>query len=304
MKIAVTGASGFVGSRLIVALLEEGAEVLALSRRESSDMTVSDRRLSWLALDLENETLDLRSALGGVDCIVHLAAYIPRDLTDVSDADHCLEINASGTLRMLVAAERAKVGRFIYASAGQYYPWSETPATEEDPTYPSTRATFYLVSKLVGEIYVEHFNRSGYMDTVSLRIGSVYGPGMPVTSTMHRLIETVMTEGTIQVQNQGSYSVDLVYVDDVAYLICRVIQSKVTGIYNVGSGKATTFAELVEEIVRQCPGCSPVMSHVSTPRIPGYRALDITKARSDLGFEPLNLEQGLSRTIAQYVRSG
>jgi UDP-glucose 4-epimerase len=305
VRVAITGAAGFIGRRLVGKLLAKRDEVIALGRRNLPDEMDIDRRLSCLEVDLrDHDPVDLSAKLAGVDSIVHLAAYIPRDLSDAAEADHCLQINASGTLRMLLAAEQAGVRRFIYASAGQFYNCSESAATEDDVVYPSSRATFYLVSKLVGEIYVDYFGRLKKVETVNLRIGSVYGPDMPSTSTMHRLILNVMTGRPIQIENHGSYRVDLVYVDDVASIICRVLRSGVTGVYNVGSGKATTMAELIEEIVRQCPGSSPILDHISTSKSLGFSALDITKARRDLGFKPLDLKEGLARTIASVRESG
>jgi UDP-glucose 4-epimerase len=119
---------------------------------------------------------------------------------------------------------------------------------------------------------------------------------MQPESTISKLIETVSTGGPVRLVNDGSYSVDLVYVEDVVRCIVRALGTDATGIYNVGSGKSTSFAELLRSILALCDSMSEVV-RVSAPQPAGFPALDITKAQQDFGYNPIDLGEGLSRMV-------
>src|SRR5580692_7489450 len=168
LLIAVTGASGFVGRRLVRAL-RESHEVRALGRGPLLERAHSER-LEWRNFDLTSSPSEWGGILEGAAAVVHGAAYIPPNHRDSSLAETCFRINALGTLTLLEAAVRAGVPRFIYLSTN-IYAVGET-ATETSAIFPSRHSPHYLLSKACGDIYTLNIGSAGGMKTVSLRLAS------------------------------------------------------------------------------------------------------------------------------------
>jgi nucleoside-diphosphate-sugar epimerase len=160
LRIALTGATGFIGRRLTGALLERGHSVRAIvrDRARAASMSALDR-CSFFELNLDGSELDassLDAALDGVDVLCHSAAWIPKDLRDARQASLCLRVNALATLSFVEACVARNTPRMLYFSSANVYTPSAALVTEDAPTYPASRATYYLASKLCGELYVEH----------------------------------------------------------------------------------------------------------------------------------------------------
>jgi UDP-glucose 4-epimerase len=298
LRVTLTGATGFIGSALLPRLLAARAQVVGLSRRLDNSVLPSQRGLTWAYWDLENPE-SAHSALRDTDCICHLAAYIPEDMDDPTEAGPCLRINALGTLGLLEAAKAAGIGHFVNVSSGQVYARQERPVRETDPAHPSFRATYYLSSKLTGEMYVDHYGDTDTFATANLRLGSVYGPGMNPATTMYKLIRSAMHGRPIRLTGMGQYSVDLVFVEDVVSVVLCVLQKRAMGTFNVGSGEATSIEALAREIVRQC-GADPrsIEYGPDVPADAGFFPLNIEKARRVLGYSPTPLVEGLESTIS------
>lgn len=292
-RLAITGANGHIGRRLVAAALGAGFEVLALVRDEgaaSQPTNVTVRRWTLANTDVAD--------MEGAMAICHLAAFTPPNLADPSFAQRCVEDNALGTLRLLEAARAAGVGTFIYASAGQVYGGSDRPARETDPIDLGPRAPYYLGSKLLGEIYCRHAQTRGDMRVVMLRIGSVFGPEMASRATVRRFIDDARAGRTIQLSGSGRYGADFVFVEDVVAAFLAALERPVSGVYNIGSGVRTTIAELATSITRRLGGTVQVSADgEDSPGAQGFAPLDIQKARADLGYAPTPIAEALSRTI-------
>ena len=118
--LVVTGASGFIGTRLVEVAIKAGWEVTALLRD-----TAQLSHLNCVLLRTERwhtgQDLLSRGLLSGVDAICHLASFIPPDYGDPIHAAECFRVNALGTLELSQQASEAKVGRFVLFSSGQIY---------------------------------------------------------------------------------------------------------------------------------------------------------------------------------------
>jgi UDP-glucose 4-epimerase len=298
LRIALTGGTGFVGGTLLTELLSLGARVVALSRRPNADGLLSHPKLTWVSWDLKN-TDSAYSALQGIDSICHLAAYIPKDMNDRTEAASCLKVNALGTLGLLEAGKAAGASHFVNISSGQVYARREGSVSETDPAHPTSRATYYLVSKLIGEMYVDHYAQESAFAAANLRLGSVYGPGMSPATTMYRFIRAAREGRPIRLSGKGRYSIDFVFVGDVVSAVMSALRRRVSGTFNVGSGEATSIEELAREIVKQC-GADPSSIEFSSDTLEdaGYSPLNIEKARRFLDYSPSPLADGLSSTIS------
>ena len=295
--IAVTGATGFIGQRVVAAAVKEGWRLRILAR---NDVTIT------LPPDVPVFHWDMEAGdppaacLKDVDAICHMAAFIPGDFNSAALAERCLRTNALGTLTLLKAAYDSKVGRFVYLSSGNAYRASDTPVTETSQIYPTSRATYYLASKLAAELYVDHWDRAGKLSACILRLSSVYGPGMPNAGLVPYLARGIRDSQTVTLRGGGTYGSDLVFVDDVVAAAMGALASPVRGPVNIGSGNRTTSSELADVllgILGRPPELVITEPAALNPDL-GFAALDISRANRHLGFVPTQLREGLSRYLA------
>jgi nucleoside-diphosphate-sugar epimerase len=174
VKVLITGATGFIGSRLAATCRERGFDVLALGQANNEVEAGRAERLRQLgiaveSLDLADEaTLDAR--VGGRDVVFHLAAA--QHEMNVPDS-HFWNVNVEGTRRLLDAALRAGVRRFVHGSTiGVYGVPGDAEIDEATPPAPDN---IYGVTKLAGErLVLEHADR---LPVCVIRISETYGPG-------------------------------------------------------------------------------------------------------------------------------
>jgi UDP-glucose 4-epimerase len=292
VRVAVTGATGYIGRSLVAALHERGHQVIALVRDPASARSRLPQGVELREWSLEGSH---HEPLRGVDAIYHLAAFIPPDMADPAYAERCVLDNAIGTQRIVAAARAADVPRLIYFSTGQLYRWKDSPVNEEDAVDPSGRAPYYLGSKLLGEIFCRHAGKSG-PEVLVLRLGSVYGPDMPRHATMQRMVDRSAAGKALSVANGGRYGVDFVLLDNVVQAAIMAAERKAVGVVNIGSGVRTTMAELARAITERFGGPEPRIEPLSIDDqlARGFPALDISRARRELAYIPTLLPEGLT----------
>ncbi len=302
-RIVVTGGTGFVGKRLVTALLNEGHAVDVWTRDPKSAGLPTHESLNVLRWEANGEL----PTLEGVDSIAHLAAYLPAEYSDSSQAAACLKVNALGTLALLEAAEAAGVESLVYTSSGNIYAPGDHHADETSSLYPSWRAPYYLTSKLAGEVYVDHCGRAGKLRTAILRPSAIYGPGMK-GGVVEIFARRLAAGEPVTLNNGGTHAVDLVYVDDVVAAIKAALTRDVSGAYNVGGGRRVTVREIAETLreLLDAPRELLIIQPVHDESTAGFAGLIVERARDELDYRPRPLEEGLSayvETLAQTVGS-
>ncbi len=120
MKVGVTGASGFVGRHIVTALRKRGDDVVAIVRNGSSMKDCETRIFDF------SRPLNLDGVLAGLDGVIHAAAHIPKSYADATEARSCMEINALGTLTLLLACARTAVARAIVPFGKCISDWRNT----------------------------------------------------------------------------------------------------------------------------------------------------------------------------------
>jgi UDP-glucose 4-epimerase len=289
MRIAVTGASGFIGSRLTSILAGAGADVIALSRNRPP-LDVPWRQIQ----DICDQ--DARSAASDAAVIVHLAALSDASLS-IREPELYARVNAQGTVNMLEAA-RASGAFFVLASSQRVYRPQAHPLGEgalkrpEDP---------YGYSKLAAELWMRMYGAVYGVSGVTLRFFSVYGPGqgMPggTSGVVSIFLRRALAGESLWVDGDGQR--DLTYVDDVAQGILVAIENRERckgKTYNVATGVGTPLADLAKAVLAVTGSRSEI---VRTESAVGGQHLvaDIARARKELGYEPrTELGQGLRLT--------
>jgi UDP-glucose 4-epimerase len=235
--------------------------------------------------------------------VVYNAAYIPTNYGDPKEAELCLRVNALAPLAILsLLATRPRP--FLYLSGAQGYQPEGRLATESDRFFPSGHATYYLASKFLGDIYTEHYRGAHNLPTTTLRIGSVYGPGQQRGMITH-FVEQARSGKRICLKNGGLHQADLTFVPDVGAAVVAVLQSKAVGIFNIGAGCATTALDAAR-LVLSSAGQSDNLLEIEPVTAPastyGFAALDIAKAKVEIGYVPTPPSVGIQRTVLEWPR--
>jgi UDP-glucose 4-epimerase len=273
----VTGAGGFVGANLVRRLLAEGRHVVALARPGSDPWRLT-------GLDVEIVEVDVREAIPGrFDFVFHLAAHGAYSWQN--DEGAIYETNVCGTENALRAGERVVVA----GSSSEYGPKAHAPA-EDEPLEPTSA---YGAAKAAATRLA--LDRGA----VVLRLYSAYGPW----EDPNRLVPTLLARalaGELPPLVSPRVARDFVYVDDVCDAFLRAAQAEPGRVYNVGSGRQTTVAEVVEA-VRKLLGVESEPRWGSMPdRIWDTETwvANPDRIRRELGWQArIGLEQGLARTI-------
>ncbi len=248
----MTGASGFIGRRLLADLNGRGIEVQALVR--------GGRQLGHaIAIpgDVRDE-MSLRELVRGCEVVVHLAAFVHHGTMTEEDAEECRSVNVDGTARLVRAiADEGSKPFLVFISSANVYP-PGVPADEETPPQPST---LYGETKWRAEGLVLDAIRRGEIEGTVLRPAMVFGEGAP--GNLARLIAMVRRRVVLDV-NGGSQKKTIVPVANVISAIHAVVSNREASsgrIYNVG-GAVLSMRELTELIARAA-GVHPL--HVPVP---------------------------------------
>ncbi|HWN42827.1 MAG TPA: NAD-dependent epimerase/dehydratase family protein, partial [Thermoanaerobaculia bacterium] len=203
-KVLVTGASGFIGGRLVERLVRQGADVRVLVRNPASAARLARFPVTFHLGDVTNTT-DLDKAVQGCDLIFHCA------YGTTGSQKRRAWVNRVGTERTLEAAHRAGVKRAVYLSTLMVY--GQTADGDLDETAPRRRfGNAYSDSKLDAEGIALQYSRSGRVPVTILQPTAVYGPYGGVW-TVQQLAE--LKTGRMILVNGGDGLANAVYVDDL-----------------------------------------------------------------------------------------
>ena len=307
----VTGGAGFIGSCTVRSLVEDGETVRVLDDFSSGRR---DNLAGMVAPDgpvelVEGSILDrdrLGQALPGATYVVHLAAQ-PSVVRSVEDPEETHAVNATGTLRVLLAARRHGVRRVVLASSAAVY--GEDPTLPKHEDLPTAPVAPYAASKVAAEAYAQVASASLGLEAVSLRLFNVYGPrqdpGSQYASVIPCFVDCLRRRIPPTVHGDGRQTRDFVSVGDVvrAIRLACITPGLAGQVLNVASGRQTDLLALLEVLRDALPG-APDPVH-EAPRAGDLRhsVADVTRARELLGFEAeVGLATGLRQT-AEWIAS-
>lgn len=321
MRILVTGATGFLGGRLCLRLVEKGHEVVGLGRNLDQGRELGRAGVRFVRCDLcvapDAQRIEI---IGAADAVVHAAAlsspWGPR-------ADF-IRANLTGTRNALAIARSAGARRFVFISSpAVLFRFADQLDLSEDEAFPRP-ANFYAESKQLAEREVL---AAGDVAPMVLRPRAIYGPGD--AALLPRLIRAAKA-GPLPLLRGGEARTNLTYVDDAVRAIEMALAAPagLAGrVFNI-AGEVVKLSHVVERAAdrvgvavrwRKLPwalalGAARAMEVVARlrpgapePRVTAYglgllaftHTLDVSAARAALGFEAaLSFEDGLARTFA------
>ena len=307
----VTGAAGFIGSRLAETLVDAGWSVIGVDcftdyyARSAKEANLRDLRASRSFSFVEHDLNDVElfAALDGVDAVFHQAAQAGvRDSWGLGFASY-VHHNVLATQRLLEGALQAGVRRFVYASSSSVYGNAERyPTVETDVVRPFSP---YGVTKLAAENLVGAYARNFGLSSVSLRYHTVYGPRQRPDMAIHRLIKAALTGAPFPLFAAGDFVRDFTFVDDICHANVLAAHAEVEpgAIFNLAAGESITMNGLIERI-GEIVGC-PVPIDERPGQAGDVRRTDAdwSKAQKQLGWEPVTtLDEGL-RAQVEWHRS-
>lgn len=291
--ILVTGGHGLLGSHVVPLLAQiiPGAQVIVVARKE-------DRRfknipqLKTVLGDLRDESLWTRVP-STVTHVFHLAALIPWRIEGRYKAKVVTD-NLLPLANLIEHSQRwHKLQQVIYSSSVSVYSQTDKFLAEDSPQQP---ATLYGASKLAGEKLLYSLEGRG-VQTVSLRLSSLYGYGQHQGTVLPIMIDRVLQKRDILIFGDGTRTQDFLHCEDAAQAILLSFQKRAKGVYNVGTGAPVSMEELAQTVNRVFGGGTTrvVFQPEKADSDPGIK-LDISRARRELNYQPqIDLESGLQK---------
>jgi ADP-L-glycero-D-manno-heptose 6-epimerase len=306
VKILVTGAAGFIGSNLAKRLAAENHQVTA------ADSFLNGHFSNLIGFKGDVLTLrtpdDIESivAQGPFDVVFHQASLTGVVGADGSDLtghhiDHQMMRNNVETFRGILNWAVKTKARIVWASSSSIYGRGPVPMQENQPPDP---LNIYAFSKMVMEQLANNYASRLAHPIVALRYTNVYGPGEDhkgrLASMIHQLAKQMRAGKRPRIFTAGEQRRDFVYIEDAVQANLNAMNSKQSGVFNVGNGKSNTFNEVVAELNRVLKAhLEPDYFHNPYHFTQDWTEADLTQSRQVLGYEPrFELKAGIDAYLA------
>ena len=317
--IVITGGAGFIGSNLCTYFLKSNNRVVCLDNfatgfKHNIEALLSHPNFTLIEGDIRNlETC--QKAVVNADYVLHQAALgsVPRSIHDPMTTN---EVNITGFLNMLQAAQEAKVTRFVYAASSSTYGDSEVlPKLEAQIGKPLSP---YAVTKYVNELYADVFSKTYGIETIGLRYFNVFGrhqtPNGAYAAVIPKFISLFINHESPVINGDGNYSRDFTYIDNVIQMNELALQAQnseaVNQVYNTAFGERTTLNELIKYIKEFLTPYDAEIDNISCiygPTRGGdipHSLASIDKAKALLGYTPkYSIKEGLKESIDWYWKN-
>ena len=305
MKYLITGGLGFIGSKIIEKLSNEGHSITCVDNEDTYDILtkvelnklVAWRTRNWINRNvnvIKGDILDrmvcLKAFSHRPDVVIHLATY-PRAKIVEQDPINGIPKVIGTTTNLLWHAAEFNTKKFVYISSSMVYGDFIDGTKEESNTKPQN---IYGEAKLTGERLTKLFAKRDGLNYTIVRPSGVYGPGDLPDRVVSKFFHQAMNNEIIELHN-GQNKVDFTYRQDAAYGIIQAANSEVANTsFNITAGNATSLRDLAETIIDITGSDSEIKDIGMQKLYPMRGTLDISRAKDLLGYEPqYSLRQGL-----------
>jgi nucleoside-diphosphate-sugar epimerase len=253
-RAMVTGGAGFIGSHLIRALVDRGIDVVSFDDYSAGKKSnLDDVRGKPNFREVSGDVTDaasIRRAMEGVDTVFHQAAS--KKTVCMRDPSRDLAVNGGGALLLLQAAAELGVEKFVHASTGSVY--GEPVAFPQTETHRLRPVSYYGVSKLAGESYVNTFAHLFGVNATVLRYFHVYGPrqeSSDVGGVVSIFLRRALSGQPLVVHGDGDQMRTFTWVGDVVEANLRAATRAIARgkTYNCASGIRVTVKDLASKVI-------------------------------------------------------
>jgi dTDP-glucose 4,6-dehydratase len=311
MRLLVTGGAGFIGSHYVRQVLGDAwgairpSSVIVLDKLTYAgnpanlDPVAADPRLTFVEGDILDAPL-VEELVGQVDAVVHLAAesHVDRSIQHAADF---VTTNVVGTHTLLEAARRQGIDRFVHVSTDEVYgSISSGSWTEDSPLEPNSP---YSASKAGSDLIARAYARTHGLPVTITRCSNNYGPYQFPEKVIPLFVTNLFEGLPVPLYGEGANVRDWLHVDDHCRAIHLVLEDGRPGeVYNIGGGTELSNKELTGLLLDACGADWSSVENVEDRLGHDLRySLDITKIRSELGYEPaVDFATGLAETVAWY----
>ncbi|MEV0321988.1 dTDP-glucose 4,6-dehydratase [Streptomyces sp. NPDC050658] len=308
MRLLVTGAAGFIGSAYVRRLLapETAADVSHITVLDkltyagrTDNLDLADPRLTFVQGDIcEDEVVD--RLMSRADQVVHFAAESHVDRS-IAGADEFVRTNVTGTQKLLDAALRHGVDRFVHVSTDEVYGSIRSGSfSEQDMLGPNSP---YAASKAASDLIALSYHRTHGLDVRVTRCCNNYGPRQFPEKVIPLFVARLLDGGEVPLYGDGSNVRDWLHVEDHCLGVDLVrTRGRAGEIYNISGGTELTNLELTELLVKACGASWDQVRNVEDRKGHDWRySIHDDKARDELGYRPRrDFATGLAETVAWY----
>ena len=304
-KIVVAGGAGFIGSHFVDALLRQDNQLLVIDDLSQGKSQNLPANIEFFKGDLrEQKTLDTIKKFKP-EAIFHFAAQIDVQKSiknPIEDAGQ----NIIMSLKLMQCGLECGIRYFAFASSGGAI-YGESINGPQDEHHPEQPINPYGVAKLSVDKYLFAFSHQYDLDYASMRFSNVYGPRQNPkgeAGVVAVFAEKIISNQPIRINGSGLQTRDFIYVKDLAEAGLALLENKHTGIFNLGTARATQILDLARQMI-SIAGTSTAIHH--GPELPGEQkssVLNPAKAMQIAGWSPKTpLSEGLKETLSWYAEN-
>lgn len=313
MKIFLTGAAGFIGSRVAAALLARGDSIVgfddfndfydpAIKRRNAAEITALGARV--IEGDLRVKAQVEAALADGCDVVVNLAARAGVR-PSLENPELYTDTNVKGTVHILEAMRARGLRKLVHASSSSVYGGQEkVPFSEDDPI--NRPWSPYAATKRANELFLQSYHHLYGIESFALRFFTVFGPGQRPDLAIMKFIQLIEAGKEVPFYGDGQSGRDYTFIEDiVGGVVSSIDRVKGCEIINLGGDEPVTLTEMVQTI-EKVTGKKARLKHL--PDQPGdvpRTMADISKARRMLGYEPkTSFAEGVAKQLEWYRSLG
>jgi nucleoside-diphosphate-sugar epimerase len=312
----LTGAAGFIGSRVTQMLLDAGHQVTGVDNLNNAyDVRLKHYRLKRLQaepnfhfyqLDISDRAIlqieqlaSNRKQIPPFTAIINLAARAGVRQS-VENPWVYLDTNMTGTLNLLELSRQSSIPKFILASTSSIY-GSNAPLPTPETADSSHPLQVYAASKKSAEALCHVYHYLYGIDVTIFRYFTVYGPAGRPDMSMFRFVKWISEGEPLQLNGDGEQSRGFTYVDDIAHGTILGLKNLGYEIINLGGHETITMNRLIQMLEERIGKSARVMHFPNNPADMLANHADVSKAHRLLGWQPqTNLERGVSNLVAWY----
>ncbi|AJM91245.1 NAD-dependent epimerase/dehydratase family protein [Nitrosopumilus piranensis] len=279
MNILITGGAGFVGRYLAKSFSQHKITIFD-NFSNSSQNDISN--IHFIQGDiLDYETL-LKSSKG-TDVMIHLAAKTDV-FESVTNPEDTMNVNVNGTINVLKCCKQNKIKKIVFASSAAVYGnCDQLPINEKTITKPTSP---YGQSKLQAENEIKKFAKEFGIEYVILRMFNVYGKGQNIqyAGVITKFLENISRDKEILIYGDGKQTRDFISINDIVDAYSCALESKISGTYNIASGKSTSINELAKTMLDVFNKKLEIKHEKEKEGDIKYSLADVSLAQKEIGF--------------------